>query len=914
MVLGRVAERAAIDSLVSDARDRRSGAVVLTGEPGIGKSTLLTYAVDCARERGLGVLRAQGYESESQIPFAGLSDLLGPVLSRLSALPAPQVDALSSALSLGPATAGDRFSVCAATIGMLAAAAEESALLVAVDDVHWLDVSSREAVLFAARRLHAEGIALVLASRVVPSFEIEYAGVRQVRLEAMKRAEADQLFDRLAPSAPPRLRQEIYDDAAGNPLGIEELCGRLSRGLRDGWRAPGMPADSRLTRALSGRLADLPEATRSALLLVAASGGAGTDHVLPAARRCGLGLADFAPAEEAGLLTISPRRIEFRHPLMRSVLYGSVSTHARASAHAALAEVLREEPGDAAADALAWHLAVSRLPPDEETAQLLEATGRRARARGGHVEAARALEQAARFGASQDRAERLLKAARALQLAGRAPGVLTLLEEASVCTDDPVLLALIRHMECYVRMWREQPAQVLPRMVAAAADVEAVEPSRAAFMYADGAIACFMLGRVGEALRLTTRAQELSRSGSAVAQLVTGVALACLLALRGRRAEASAQLDSLWDALETADPVARAQEYAHAAYACIWLEDYRRAEQLLDRVIGRARRVGAVGILPQALGIASELYFRSGRWSEAVAAADESVTLAGASRQATVYCQYFAARLDGVQGRIEECLARIDQISRVCRRYGVGCMAAYDGAVLGLVALAAGEVDEAVQRLEAVRDEPMVTEVLDQSWVPWGYDLVEAYARAGRVEEAQALLAAVAPAPDDETHRVQHALAARCRGLLAPRETMLAEFETALAWHEVSEQPFERARTLLCLGERLRRERRRAAARARLRRALETFEQLGAVVWAGRARAELTATGETLSRRPGVAAELTPQELQVVMVVARGATNAEAAAALFLSPKTIEYHLSNIYRKTRLRSRGELAALASAAS
>jgi DNA-binding CsgD family transcriptional regulator len=208
----------------------------------------------------------------------------------------------------------------------------------------------------------------------------------------------------------------------------------------------------------------------------------------------------------------------------------------------------------------------------------------------------------------------------------------------------------------------------------------------------------------------------------------------------------------------------------------------------------------------------------------------------------------------------------------------------------------------------------MAVEVTDQAWVPWAYDLVEAYARAGRVEEAQALLATVAPAPDDDTHRLQHALVARCRGLLAPRETMLAVFEEALAWHELAGQPFERARTLLCLGERLRRERQRGAARGSLRRSLETFEQLGAAVWAARARAELAATGETLARGPGMAEKLTPQELQVAMVVARGATNAEAAAALFLSPKTIEYHLSNVYRKTQLRSRTELSVLTSAAS
>jgi len=913
MVLGRVAERAAIEDLLRGALEHRSGSLVLTGEPGIGKSTLLAYATERATQQGLMVLTVRGYESESEIPFAGLADLLTPVLSCMQSLPAPQIRALESALSLGPPAAGDRFSVCAATIGMLAAAAEESPLLVVVDDGHWLDTSSREAILFAARRLNAEGIALLMAARLVSSTDNEYAGVRRLRLAAMNRAEADQLFDRLAPGAPAALRSEIYLDAGGNPLGIQELCDQLARGPTP-LGVTGMPSDSRLTRALGGRLADLPASTRRALLLVAASGGAPRDVVLLAAQRSGLGLADFAPAEDAGLLVIGDRRIEFRHPLLRSVLYGSASTHARASAHAALAEVLEAERGDAAADARAWHLSVARFPPDEETAQLLEATGLRARRRGGHMEAAHALEQAARFGNAEQRPVRMLRAARAWQLAGRHRHVLVLLEEALPLATDPRLRAVIRHMDAYTRMWREHPAAQLAGMVAAAAEAEEVDPGRAAFMYSDAITACFMLGRIAEAVRLITRAQHLSRNGSNVVRVVTTVAMAAALALQGHRAEASALLATTQPVLLAADPLARAQEYAYAAYTLIWLDDYQQAGVQIDRIIDRARAEGAVGVLPQALALASELYFRLGRWTEATAAAAEGLTLAEQSRQSNLYVRYFLARMDGVQGRTAECRRRMEQIRFTSNRLGVECMEVYTGHVLGLVALAEGDLEEAIARLEVVRDLRMVNEMHDQSMVPWAYDLVEAYARSGRGDQARALLDSVAPAPDDPTHSWQHAVAARCRGLLAGRESMLLDFQRALSWHERADVPFERARTLLCLGERLRRERQRSSARAYLRRALDTFEQLGAQVWAARARAELAATGETLTRGPGLASQLTPQELQVALVVGRGASNQEAAAALFLSPKTIEYHLSNIYRKTQLHSRSELAVLASAAS
>src|SRR5690242_6479699 len=302
MVFGRVAERAAIDDLLRAARAGRSGALVIRGEPGIGKSTLLKYAHQQATE--MTVLSARGYESESEIPFAGLADLIRPVLPLLKELPEPQAAALESAMSLGPPVSGDRFSVCAATVGVLAAAAEVEPLLVVVDDLQWLDVSSREAILFAARRLHADGIGLLMASRSTGEQEVGYAGLRELRLEGLSHADADALAQELLPNASPELRRQIYDDTAGNPLGIQELCDQGTEQREPLATAAGMPSQSRLARALWGRLSELPERARQALLIVAAAAGAETDVVLLAARHAGLDLADFAPAEQAGLLVI----------------------------------------------------------------------------------------------------------------------------------------------------------------------------------------------------------------------------------------------------------------------------------------------------------------------------------------------------------------------------------------------------------------------------------------------------------------------------------------------------------------------------------------------------------------------------------------------------------------------------------
>lgn len=923
MVIGRVAERAAIDDLLAAARGGRSGSLVIRGEPGIGKSTLLSYASEQAKD--MTVLSARGYESESEIPFAGLADLIRPVLGLLERLPAPQAAALQSAMSLGPPTSGDRFSVCAATVGVLAAAAGEKPLLVIVDDLQWLDVSSREAILFAARRLHADGIGLLMASRSSGEAggpEYDFAGLPELRLEGLDDADGDELARQLLPAASPELRRQIYQDTAGNPLGIQELCVQETGPRRPVTAPAGIPAQSRLNRALWGRLSELPERTRQALVIVAAAPGAQTDVVLLAAREAGLDLADFAPAESAGLLVIEGQQIAFRHPLLRSVLYGAVSMHERAAAHAALAAVLARMPGDAAADDRAWHLAVATLPPDDEVSGLLADAATRARRRGGNLEAARAFEQAARFGSAAGRAALLLRAARCWQLAGRTGRVLPLLDEAVDLTDDPRLRALIQHMGGYVRMWRALPRDGLAEMVGGAQAVEEVDAGRAAMMYADAALAYFMLGQPVQLLATTRRAFEVSERGGAVARLVATVAHAGALVINGHRAQGRRLLEGVRDELLDVDPLARTQELAHAAYIWIWLEDFEIADRLLDRIITQARSTGAMGVLPQALGMASELAYRMGRWAQARAYAEESVALAEETRQANMYGLYFVARIDAAQGRSDDAQRMCARTMTTAGRYEADCMEPHVAQALGLLALGSGDLEEAVRRLEALRDVPVAVQTRDQAVIPWAFDLVEAYARTGRTAEAEKLLAEIAVdatglgpdgEPDGRTASLQ-AMTWRCRGLLASRADLEHAFAQALAAHDACEMPFERARTLLCLGERLRRLRQRGPARQHLRRALEIFERLDAAGWTARARAELAATGESTARGTGVVALLTPQELQVALVVARGATNQETAAALFLSQKTIEYHLSNIYRKTNLRSRAELAVLAEAAS
>jgi DNA-binding CsgD family transcriptional regulator len=426
-------------------------------------------------------------------------------------------------------------------------------------------------------------------------------------------------------------------------------------------------------------------------------------------------------------------------------------------------------------------------------------------------------------------------------------------------------------------------------------------------MYSDACIPYFMTGDIERLQAAVRRGYELAGRVGGVTQLVAAVALAGGRTLAGDRAEATTLLRDCHDELMAADPLVRAQDLCHAALTWIWLEGFDRAQELLGRVVAAARSAGALGVLPQALGIESELHFRVGRWHDARVSAAESLRLASETRQANLYGMFFAGRLDAVQGRDEECRQQVSRTMEVAERLGVACMALYTGHELGLLALSRGDAGEAIARLEAVRELPVVAHIHEPAVVPWIFDLVEAYIRDGRTDAARELLAAHEPQPGGQWAA---AAAARCRALLAAPEEMGEAFAVALAAPGCALMPFERARTQLCYGERLRRARRRADARRHLHDALETFNRLGAQPWAERVRTELRATGSTVGRSPDALPRLTPQELQVALVVARGATNHEAAATLFMSQKTIEYHLSNIYRKTHIRSRAELAGIA----
>jgi DNA-binding CsgD family transcriptional regulator len=909
MFVGRERERARIDRLLGDARAGRSGALLMHGEAGIGKTALMRWAIGQAS--GMRVLRARGIETESDIPFAGLAELLTPLLDRLDDVPEVQARALRGALALGPATPHDRFTVPAGLLSLLAVAAEEQPVLVAIDDAQWLDDASLEAFLFAGRRIEAEGIAMLGSLRDgtgVAGMDVPW--LERMAVSPLADDEARELLgsaqpERLAPSVADRL----VSTAAGNPLALLEIPRQLSDGQRAGREPleeplrPGTGVERAFRRALDA----LDDGARSALLVAATAHTGRIDVIEPALIGSGLALDDLRAAEEARLLSTAEGEIDFRHPLLRSTAYHAASAPERRAAHRALAAAA---PGGS--PERAWHLAACAVAPDEEVAAALEAAALDARGRGAHATAARDFGRAAQLTPEDEpRARRLLEAATDATRSGEADRAFALLGDAARLTLDPLLAADVQRMTGHVEMRRGSPLVAYELLVAEAERVRSRDPRRAAGMFLEASVSHMITGDMHALVATAERARALATSADpAVELLATAVIGEAYLAL-GDVEQGDALLSACEPYLLEGDPLAIVEVVGMAAHSSIWIEKFDRAERIFDRLIAAARDASAVSALIYPLAARSHLDFRLGRWAAARAGAAESVELAHDTGQLPILAHSLSAlaHVEAALGQEEECRGHVSEGLALVARFQGDATGAYLTAALGLLELGLGRIPEAIAVLE---DTQRTADRLGMqpSLVMSTPDLIEAYARASRRDEAQELLEGFEARGRRTGARWAEAAVARLRGLLAPDAAMRAQFDAALALHDGLPMPFEHARTLLCLGERMRRARQRADAREPLKEALETFERLGARGWAERTRTELRATGEQQSRRTETAAEqLTPHELQIAVLVAQGMTNREAAAALFLSPKTIEYHLGQIYRKLDVRGRAQLARL-----
>jgi DNA-binding NarL/FixJ family response regulator len=915
VLIGRERERERIDKLVADARDGRSGALLLHGDPGIGKTALLDHARSAAG--GMNVLSARGIETESEIPFAGLWDLLSPLLDLRDRLPAAQATALGQALALEASGTPARFAVPAAVLGLLSVAAEDGPLLCLVDDLQWLDQPSVEAVVFAARRLQNEGIAMLLAmrdARARSGREVDTAGIDRVHIAALTPDEATDLLRReYGDEITGPVAADLVAAAAGNPLALVELPRALSDAQLGGREPlpPVLPAGMSLDGAFRRQLAGLPEDAGQALLVAAAAdGGEDVTHLVAALKHLGLDERALDAAESAGIIVLEGARVRFRHPLLRAAAYHAAPPPERRAAHRALAETAPE-----GAALRAWHLAAAITAADEQVARDLEAAANDARRRGGHASAARAFARSAELTPEPaERARRLLEAAIDHVAAGALEAAEHDADAALPLQADPLVRTGLQRIRAHVLIRSGRPEEGAQAMAEVAADVEEDIPPLASAMLMEAALGRLLTGPASQALEYAERAYALGK-GVEVLEGIGDVLVGYAHVALGNAEVARRHIDAREAFLLDADPPPGITEaIAGGAHASMWLEAFDRTQRILDRLIELARNDGALARLCYPLTIRSQLGFRRGHWTAAYADAEEALRASRETGQqsSVAYATQMLAEIEAGMGRFASARAHARESLELARGTETPVFGPYARAALGACAAGEDDTEAAIAEYERARRDLVAIGVPAPGELFWTVELVELHARAGDIdrakEEVERLARLVTPAHPP----VHQAQLARCRALVTSGDEAAKLFETAMEHHAASQTPFERARTELAIGERLRRGRARTDARTPLRAALETFERLGARWWAERARSELRASGATQVRgEVPVADVLTPHELQVAMIVAKGATNKEAAAALFVSPKTVEHHLGQIYRKLDLRSRTELTALLS---
>ena len=907
VLIGRGPELAHIDELLDSFREGTGEALVLRGEPGIGKSALLGYARTQATEAR--VLSTRGLEAESDLPFAALSELLPPVLDHLAEIPAPQRAALEGALARGPAVPGDRFAAYVGVLSLLAAAADETPVLVSVDDAHWLDSASAEALVFVARRLGNERIALLFAAREGEPARFEAEDLPELRLAGLDEEDAHALLSvHHGRNVSPAVAEQLRQATAGNPLALIELPSVLSQAQLEG-REPleePLPLGPTIEDAYRRRVAALPERARRALTIAAASDTGAHREISPAFEALGLDAWALAPAEREGIVVVSGEKVEFRHPLLRSASYHASPGPERRAAHKALAHALA---GEASPSRRAWHMAAAALDPDDEVASELERAANEALERGAPAAAASAREVAARLSTENaERARRLQESGRDAWLSGRTAEAVRLLEGALEHSEDPLFVAATKHLRGRVEMIAGNCAVARDLFFEAATSTEAHDPPRAPSILADASATLLQEGRPPPALETAQRAEAIAES-LGVVDVGTSVICASAESLCGntdRGLKLGARVKPL---LDEGDPLL--SPWLVPVFAFNWqcLGNEREALEMIDELLERARAGGALMILPFALASKCDSEFVLGRWKVAYAAGTESVRLAEETGQRGElgHSLAYLARVEAARGDVDECRSRVREAIASAEESGAASITHIAGAALGFLELGIGRAEAAARELSAVEESRLLMGLRQPTVLRSAGDLVEAHFRAGHAAKAEQALAKLEEEAELTNGRWARAVAARCRGLLAGDADFEGHFRRSLVLHEVVPSPFSRARTELCYGERLRRVRRRSDAREHLTRALETFRGLGARPWAKKAERELAATGERVERRPSSEVEhLTPQELQVALAVAEGATNKEVAATLFISPRTVDAHLNRIYRKLGIRSRAEL--------
>lgn len=906
---GRDAECAAVRRLLDDARGHGSGVLVVHGEPGVGKTALLDHAVTHAAD--MTVLQVTGVEAELDLAHAGMHQLVNPVVDRVRELPEPQARALRTALGVDQGR-HDPFMVSVALLSLVAVVAGDGPLLVVVDDVQWLDRASASALAFVARRLHAESVALLFATRPPDDGRAGGAALDLPRLQLgglSSEAAATMLDGHLPGETPLHVRQRLLALADGNPLALQELPRALSPAQLSGYAVlpDPVPVSSTIENAFLHRVDGLSPAAGTLLLVAASERYGDVDLVLHAGSAVGCGTEALTEAEAAGLLTVAGNRLRFRHPLVRSAVYRSASRVQRQVAHAALADGLDPVVD---CDRRAWHRALATVGQDRDVADELERSADRALRRSGHATASTILELAADLSPrSADVVRRLVAAATAAWAAGQVERVRILLDRAAPLTNDVTVNADIEML----RAQRERAVGTTGRahdtLMAAAQRVAATDRRRALTLATAAGTAAWGRNDSAQLVAAADRVVAFTTDDATP----DGVNALALRAFAGAfQGELTTAAGCTTRAIDTAERLGGAHELAMAGTAALCLGDDTASLRVLGHAAARARTDGTVAILVNMLAAYAAAEAWTSRVRSARAHATEGLTLAQQTGHRTYRSLYEAvlAWISAVTGDHDECERLALQAGRRGLEQEFAPAVAIAGWARGLGALGAGRPDEAHGHLgELVRRDvrashPMVA-------VAATGDIVEAAVMAGDPDTAQTAMAALEQLAAATGRPWACAVAARSRALTCTTGGVEEHFMAALGHHAGGSRPFEHGRTLLAYGGWLRRRRRRIDARHHLRVALQIFERVGATDWADRAHRELRASGETVRRAsPAGIATLTPQEVQVVQFVRTGATNKQIAAQLYLSPRTIDYHLRKVFVKLGFSSRAELIALA----
>jgi DNA-binding CsgD family transcriptional regulator len=913
MLVGRTAERGLIDGLVAGARVGRSGVLVLTGEAGIGKTTLLEYARQAAGD--VRLLAAQGSDAEHDVPFGALAQLLRPTPDELDRLPGPQAQALGVALALREGPVADRLAVGAGLLSLLTRYGEHRPLGILVDDAHLLDRPSAEALAFACRRFLADSVFVVVAARPGEGSPLTAAGLPELALTGLDPDAVAQLAGSRAGSPLQRDRLEVLNRATGgNPLAVLELAADPTRSLP---LTPGsqVPVPTALTDWFGRRVGRLGAAART-LLLLAATGGGDLAAVARAGAALGLELSSLADAEREGLVRVTPERLEFPHPLVHASVLAQAFPDERRAAHAALADAVPvSDP-----DRRAWHRCEAALGVDDGVAAELEALARRADARGAHAVSATAYERSALLSRDDpERARRLLSAGEAAWRAGDGRWATDLAAAALVIDSSPIARARGLGLEADVAARTGSPAEALRLYLVAADEVADQDPSRAILLLGEAVAASFYEAHAAACLDLAERLERLlTRPLSPAVEAVGSTAAGMARVLAGRAGTDQVRAGvRLFDAVTSTEGAGGADDEGGVAVRTWWLffgplflREARAGRSLMRTALDQGRAGSTVSSLPVLLYLSARDGATTDRWANAEADYAESIALAGELGHTTELALSLAglAWLEARQGRTDDCTAHALHVLDLCAGQPINIAEVWARYALGELALAGGDIPAAVDRLTELTVFLTEIDLRDPDMSP-APDLAEALLRNG--DRAQAALVAdeYAAAAQAKGLPWARARAARVRGLLAGDAELDEHFEAALALHAQTLDVFETARTRLAFGARLRRTRRRADARPQLRAALDAFERLGAQPWADAAAAELAATGEQVARAGTADSErLTPRELQIAVLLAEGRTTRETAAALFLSPKTVEYHLRHVYTKLDIASRAELVA------